>query len=1082
MTWVAGSGGGGGGGKGGGGGSGAITTPTEQADTLASIAYAKFIDLIGEGEIEGLKNGLKSVYFNKTPVQADNGSFNFQNVTVVTRNGTQAQDYIPGFTDSEAETSVGVQLQANQPVIRTLTNGSATALRITVNLPALQEFRDNGDIVGSFVQFNVEISYNGGGYTTVGTHAIRGKTSSSYSRSFRYALSGQTPVSVRVTRVTPDPTSTKIQNLVNWVSFTEIVEARLRYPNSALVAGRISAKQFGSIPERTYRVRGLKVRIPSNGTVDQTTGRVTYSGIWDGTFQAARWCSDPAWCLWDLLTSSRYGLGDFIKAEQLDKWSFYAISQYCSELVPNGFGGQEPRFSLNICINSAQEAFSLVNDLISVFRGMGYWASGSLTLTQDRPSDPVFVFNTANVVDGQFTYSGSSLKTRATVVVVEYLDLLTQDTAFEYVEDQAAIAKYGLVVKRVTGIGCTSRGQAARIGKWLLYTEGNETETAAFGVGMDAGISVRPGDVIAITDPTRAGARRGGRIVSATTTKIRIDQDISIGNDANLSVILPDNTFEIRKISLLAGRDVTVQSAFSQAPNSNSVWVIGDETLRTQLFRVISVTEQDGGIYQVTALAHNPSKYDAIEQGLALQPRDITRLTDVPASPTSLTLQESLYGDRGSVKVLLSLSWSPVPDADYYEVLYRVDNSNFESIGFAPTQAAVELRDARAGLYEFQVSAISVLGKRSTPATLTQSVQGLLAPPGDVQNFSVIPNAGTLTLSWDQATDLDVLTGGRVWLTHTPTLTGASFSNSIDIINRLPGNATSAQVPALSGTYFAKFIDSSGVASVNAASFSTTVPELENVNYVVTKQEDPGFTGTRVNMVYNTDVGGLALVGARTIDDYDLIDSLVDWDYPYGAAQSGSYTFADTVDLGEVYTARSVATIKVFGFATNSYIDSIALIDDFGLIDGNVPSAGNAALFMRTTLDDPAGSPTWTPWKPFFAAEYTARGYQFRLDVQTSDSANNLAVQELRVAIDVPDRIESLSGLVSGTATYSVVYPNAFYETPTVAVTAKNLATGDYYVITSQTRSGFNITFYNAGGTVISRVFDVIAKGYGKAQ
>lgn len=1078
--WISGA-GGGGGGKGGGGG-GSVTTPTEQGDTLASVAYAKFVDLLGEGEIEGLKDGLKSIYFDKTPLQAGNGSYNFQNVTIATRNGTQSQDHIPGFSDSEAETGVDVQLQYGQSVVRTLTNANATAVRVTVNVPALQEFRDNGDIVGSAVVFNVEVQYNGGGYTLVGSHPIRGKTSSSYSLSRRYAISGPFPVDIRVTRVTPDPTSTKVQNLIRWVSYTEIVEAKLRYPNSALVAGRISAKQFGSIPQRSYRVRGLKVQIPSNGTVDPTTGRVTYSGIWDGSFQAARWCSDPAWCLWDLLTSKRYGFGDYISASQLDKFSFYAISQYCSELVPDGFGGQEPRFSLNICINSAQEAYQLISSLVSVFRGMAYWAAGSVALTQDRPADPSFIFNTANVVDGLFTYSGSSLKTRATVAVVEYLDLTTQDTAYEYVEDQAAIARYGLNVKTVQAIGCTSRGQAARVGRWLLYTEGRETETVSFSVGPDAGVSVRPGHVIAITDPTRAGSRQGGRIVSATTTRVRIDQDISVGPDANLSVILPDNSFEIRKIGLLAGRDVYVQTAFSQAPQSNAVWVIGDETLRTQLFRVLSVAEQQDGTYQVSALAHDPSKYGYVEDDLQLQPRDITRLTDPPGAPTGLTLQESLYGERGAVKVLVSLSWVPPSGAVYYEVLYRVDNGNFESVGYAPTQPNVELRDARSGLYEFQVSAISILGKRSAPATLTQTVSGLLAPPGDVQNLSVVPSAGSLVLSWDQSVDLDVLTGGQVWITHTPTLSGAEFTNSINIINPVPGASTSAIVPALSGTYFAKFRDSSGVASANAASFSTTVPDLDNVNYIVTLTEHPTFAGTRTNMVYDDQVSGLVLVGAENVDDYGSVDGLSDWDYAYGAATSGSYTFSQTIDLSEVYTTRTLAKVKVFGFAANTYVDSIAMIDDFGLIDGDVPSAGNAVLRVRTTTDDPDVSPTWSSWAPFFAADYTARAFQFRLDVTTTNPESNLSVQELEVTLDVPDRVESLRDLVSGVGTYSVTYPNPFYATPTVAVTAKNLATGDYYAVTNQTRTGFDITFRNAAGSVISRTFDVLAKGYGRAQ
>ena len=1082
MTWIAGA-GGGGGGKGGGGkgGGGTARTPVEAPDSLSSASYAKFIDLLGEGEIQGLKNGLQSIYLNKTPVQNADGTLNFKNFTGVTRNGTQAQTYISGFSDVETENIVGAQLLYTSPLVRTITNVNVNAVRLSISLPSLQAFASNGDITGTSVTLAIDVQYNGGGFTQVVYDTINGKTSTLYQRQYRVSLSGAFPVQIRVRRLTTDSTTTKLQNSTTWVSYTEIIDSKLAYPNAALVAGVVDAKQFSSIPSRTYLVRGIKVQIPSNATVDQTNGRLVYSGLWDGTFQAAQWTSDPAWCLWDLLTSTRYGFGDFISASQLDKWAFYSASQYCGTLVPDGFGGYEPRFSLNVNINSAQEAYSLINDLLSVFRAMGYWSAGSLTIAQDKPTDPSYLFTAANVVGGIFTYSGSSLKTRATVAVVEYLDLTLQDVQYEYVEDSVGISRYGIVTKEIKGIGCTSRGQAARLGKWLLYTEGKETETVTFSVGMDAGVMVRPGMVIAIQDPVRAGARSGGRISAATTTTVTIDQDLTPGTAATLSVILPDGTLQSRSVASQGGRTFTVSPAFSQAPQTQSVWMLEWAGLQSQLFRVLAITEGNDGTYQVTALTYNPTKYGNVENNLTLQPRNISLLDNVPASPSGLTLQESLYSDRGNVKVLVTINWVPVPGAATYLVSYRVNSNNWVDIGTVQ-QPGVEIRDAKSGTWQVQVSAVSVLGKTSPAATIQQNVSGLLAPPVSVTGFSAVPSAGQMLLSWNPATDLDVITGGSVWLTHSPLTSGAIFENSISIIDPVPGSVTQALVPALNGTYFAKFVDSSGIASLAAVSATTTAPSLNALNVVATDQEDPAFSGTKTNTVYSAVRGGLILDGAVNVDSYGNVDSLTDWDYSGGVAPSGSYLFPTTLDLGQTYTARAVATIQVNGFQVNDYIDAVTSMDSYGLIDGSSPASGDAQLNFRTTTDDPSGTPTWTAWKPFFAADYTARAYQFRLDMTTADPNNNLAVQQLRVSVDVPDRVESLRGLVSGTGAYAVTYANPFWATPTVAVTMQSANTGDYFVISGQSRTGFSITFYNSGGTVISRTFDVLAKGYGRAQ
>ncbi|NBN88653.1 MAG: host specificity protein J, partial [Proteobacteria bacterium] len=368
--------------------------------------YAQVLDLISEGEIEGLKNGYQSIFIDNTPLQNADGTYNFQNVSIATRNGTQNQTYIPGTSDVEDEKAVGVEVQYASPVVRSITDTSVNAARITITVPQLQTFTNEGDVLGSQVGLRIYVQYNGGGYQEVIADTISGRTGDAYQRDYFINLASVYPIDIKVERDRPDSTDPKVVNAFSWTSYTEIIYAKLRYPNSALVWTRIDAEQFNRIPSRSYLIRGIKVRIPNNATVDSVTGRLIYAGIWNGTFGAAQWCSDPAWILWDLLTSTRYGFGDHIEAAQLDKFAFYAASQYCSELVPDGFGGQEPRFSCNVNIQTAEDAYKLINDMCSVMRCMPYWSTGALTISQDKPADTAYLFTLANVTEEGFSYQG----------------------------------------------------------------------------------------------------------------------------------------------------------------------------------------------------------------------------------------------------------------------------------------------------------------------------------------------------------------------------------------------------------------------------------------------------------------------------------------------------------------------------------------------------------------------------------------------------------------------------------------------------------------------------------------------------
>jgi predicted phage tail protein len=814
MTLIRGAKGGGGGGKG--GGKSSQHTPVETSNSLFSTSYAKLVDLISEGEIYGLKDGLKSIYVDNTPLQNTDGSYNFQNVSVFTRNGTQAQDYIPGFDDIGNEIAVGVTVQQATPIVRSITNTAVNAARVTVSVPSLQQIQDNGDISGASIQLQIAVQYNSGGYTTVVDDTISGRTSQQYQRQYLINLSGAFPVDIKVTRVTADSGSAKLNNAFSWSSFTEVVYAKLSYPNSALVGIRIDAEQFSNIPSRAYRVRGIKVKIPNNATVDQSNGRLIYSGVWNGSFGAAQWCSDPAWCLWDLLTS-RYGFKDHIDTSQLDRWAFYSASQYCSALVPDGFGNYEPRFSCNVNIQTAEDAYKLINDMCSVFRAMPYWSTGALTVSQDKPSDPAYLFTLANVSEEGFSYSGSSLKTRPTVAVVQYMDLDLRNTAQEVIEDQAGIAKFGIIKADITAFACTSRGQAHRLGEWLLYSSQSETETVTFTASIDAGTLVRPGQIISISDPVRAGARRGGRIHSATTSTITVDDatGLTTTNSPILSVILGDGTVQARAVSTVVDNVITVASAFSSAPNANSVWIYETNNLQTTTWRVLGVQEQDQCKYAITALAYNSSKYDYIERGVALQPRTVSNLNSVPATPTNLSLTETLYTYRDQISSKIIITWKGIQGINQYIVKYRKDSGNWTTV--TRQQQDYEILDTTPGFFEVNVYCLSAGGQSSvTPLSGSIAALGKTAPPADVPSLSATldPDVG-VTLNWVPVTDLDLqgyeIWQGPAWGSGTKLGVFAATSKKLGLI------------PAGTTTWWIKALDTSESYSVNAVSSSLTI-------------------------------------------------------------------------------------------------------------------------------------------------------------------------------------------------------------------------------------------------------------------
>ena len=692
----------------GGGSSSSAKTPTEAPDSLRSIAYFRILDLISEGEISGLVNGLQSVYLDGTPVANADGSINFRGVHVEERTGTQDQGYIPGYSSVENEISVGVELKQPTPWVTSLTDTTLSAVRLTLEVEALQKSdTSNGNIVGYNIDFAVDVSTDGGAYQTMLTSGFNGKSTSQYQRSMRIDLpAATTGWNVRVRRMTPNANSATVSDTTKVVSYTEIIDAKLRYPNSAIVAISGDASQFSSIPARAYDVFGRIIQVPSN--YDPTTR--LYTGTWDGTFKPA-WTNNPAWCFYDMVTNARFGLGDMIDATQVDKWELYRIGQYCDQMVDDGKGGQEPRFTLNTQMSSKADAFKVLGDMASVFRGAAYWAGGSITPSADMPSDPVYTYTAANVIDGKFTYQSSARKTRFSAALVTWNDPANAYAqAVEYTEDQPAIARYGIQQTEFVAFGCTSQGQAKRAGKWGTLTSRLETDSVTFSVGLD-GLLAAPGQIIRVQDQARAGARQGGRVSSATTSSVTVDRvpDLVAMGDT-LTVNMPSGTSGTHTISGISGSKLTISGSFSAVPAAQAGWAVESATLATQMFRVLGVKEDTSAgkiSFTISAIQHAAGKFANIDNGTIIQVPPISRLpTGLQVPPTNVTLSSHAVIEQGIANTVMTIEWTAAVGAARYQVEWQKDNGQWIQAGTVAT-TSIDVTGIYSGSYVARVIAIN---------------------------------------------------------------------------------------------------------------------------------------------------------------------------------------------------------------------------------------------------------------------------------------------------------------------------------------------------------------------------------------
>ena len=601
----------------GGGGGGGGHTPYEAPESGRSKQAVRIVEIVSEGEVKGLVNGVQSVFLDNTPIQNKDGTYNFSNVEAEGRIGIQDQDILEGFNTSEKEISVGTQVRKNTPLTRTVSDGKVSRLRLTLGVQSLFSQNDQGDTHGASVTMNITIGQR------VIPLTINGKYSSQYLRQIEIDNLPPTPFTVRVERIDEDSKSQRLQNNTIWASYTEIIETQLAYPNTALVGIKFDSDYFSSIPNRTYDVYGIIVQVPSNYNPETRA----YNGTWDGTFKTA-WSDNPAWVLYDLLKNKRYGFGRRLGDFAVDKWALYNVAKYCDQLVDDGFGGKEPRFTCNAWMTEQRQAYDVINDICSIFRAIPVWNGREFTVIQDRPSDPVWTYTNANVEKGEFTYSYSAMKARHNEIHVEYANAQNNyEKDVICVSDDDLIRRYGLNVKKVTAFGCTSRGQAYRTGRWILETEKLETRTVTFTVGAE-GLMHVPGDIILVADNDYAGTQLGGRVLSVANKVVTLDREVPFKSGEQFLYYNQDaQVTGIKVIDVLDGNRIVLDKA-PTGLTEYGVWLRHGEKVQPQLYRALSIKEESKGKYTITALQHEPQKEAIVDSGAHFEPVSFSEVPD----------------------------------------------------------------------------------------------------------------------------------------------------------------------------------------------------------------------------------------------------------------------------------------------------------------------------------------------------------------------------------------------------------------------------------------------------------------------
>lgn len=718
-------------------------------DSAQSKTYIKILYGLSEGEVEGLANGLQSVYLEETPLQNPAGGWNFEGVQADFRHGTNDQTHIEGFPDISSETAINVELKSDSPWVRSLTNTDLDAIRLRFKWGPLREQNaENGDVKGVVIQYAVDLQTDGGTWTEVLNTQIADKTSANYERSHRIDLpKAGTGWTIRVRRITPNSTSEYISDKMYVDALTEVIDLKLSYPNTALLGLQYDAETFSNVAKVAVDLKGIKLQVPSN--YDPVAR--TYSGMWDGTFKRA-YTNNPAWIYYDICTAKRYALGDRLTSAMLDKWSLYRLAQYCDQMIDDGKGGQEPRFTCNVYLQSTEDAYVILSKLAGVFRAISYWDGNSIVCDADIPQDTYFTYTRANVIDGMFEYSGTRARDRHTVAKVAWDNPANHyKTEYVYVRDEAAIAKLGVRMAEIDAWGCTSEGQAQRAGLWALKSEQLETRTVSFKVGLD-GYIPQPGRVIEIADELFAGRANGGRIskVSANLRTITLDRDDVVCRAGDRLVVNgEDGKSQARIVSSVNGRNITVTTAFDSVAAEN-VWVVDAQDLKTMKFRVMSITQDDKHQFSITGLQYESAKYDAIDFGAFIDERPISIINPTVQAPVeSVSITSETMVQQGLSVETMVISWPQAQGATKYQVEWRKDDGSWIKLPITGNNSA-EVSGIYAGNYEARVTAISAFDVASLPTySMLTALSGKQGLPPALANLSATGILFGYRLNWN---------------------------------------------------------------------------------------------------------------------------------------------------------------------------------------------------------------------------------------------------------------------------------------------------------------------------------------------
>jgi len=745
--------------------------PTEAPDSLRSIAVAKMLIAVGEGEFEGTPTA-RDIYLDNTPLADPSGNLNFPNVKWEWRSGSVEQGYIQGIPSIENEISEGVELRSDTPYVRAIDRLELDAIRLRFAWPMLQSIDSGGNVKGYRIEYAVDLATDGGAYQEVLREAVDGKNTSVYERTRRIDLPKATSGwLLRVRRLTPNQNNNKIADTMQIAGRTEVIDAKIRYPNTALLYIEFSSEQFRNIPAVTVECDARKWQVPSN--YDPRTR--TYTGVWDGTFKEA-WTDNPAWHTYGITVNDRFGLGKRIKAWQVDKWELYRIAQYCDQLVSNGKGGQEPRFICNLNLQSKADAWSLLRDISAIYRGMTYWAQGQVISLADMPraTDFDFAYTRANVIDGKFTYSSASERTRYSRALISYDNpQISYDTDVTSVTDQKLQRRYGDNVLEISAIGCTRESEAQRRGKWALLTNSRD-RAVTFRVGLDGRIPL-PGYVIPVADELLAGRPIGGRISAVSGRTITLDRDTQAKSGDRLILNLPDGTCQGRTVQSVAGRKVTVTTAYSAVPESELVWALDADDLAVPLYRVTSVSRPEPGVFEISAVQYDPSKFAHIDTGARLEERPISviPITVVPP-PASVTLTSNYAVDQGIAVSTMTIAWPAVNGAVAYDVEWRKDNGNWIKVQRTGSMS-VDVTGIYAGAYLARVRAVSAFDISSIwkSSNLTE-LKGKEGAPPAVTHLTASSELFAIGLKWGFPAGAEDTQRTEIWYSPSNSLETAT--------------------------------------------------------------------------------------------------------------------------------------------------------------------------------------------------------------------------------------------------------------------------------------------------------------------